>query len=59
MGNDASWVTVVCVQRVPGSSPGMGEGTDVKLYCCIDAVDPDHCFFFMRNGDGDMNMYWG
>uniref|UniRef100_A0AAZ3PVD8 Utrophin n=1 Tax=Oncorhynchus tshawytscha TaxID=74940 RepID=A0AAZ3PVD8_ONCTS len=27
MGNDASWVTVVCVQRVPGSSPGMGEGT--------------------------------
>uniref|UniRef100_A0A8C7I0D6 Utrophin n=1 Tax=Oncorhynchus kisutch TaxID=8019 RepID=A0A8C7I0D6_ONCKI len=27
MGNDASWVTVVCVQRVPGSRPGMGEGT--------------------------------
>ena len=25
MGNDASRLTVVCVQRVPGSSPGRGE----------------------------------
>ena len=28
MGNDASRVTVVCVQRVPSSSPGRGEQRD-------------------------------
>ena len=28
MGNDASRVTVVCAQRVPGSSPGRGEEKD-------------------------------
>ena len=30
------------MQKVPGSRPGMGEGTDVKLFCYIDAVDPDY-----------------
>ena len=54
MSNNASWVSVVGVQRVPGSSPARGWTKVILLHWCR---DPDDWFLRTRRTPTEGAVY--